>query len=265
MKIWYQSLSSYRYEPIWEDYGKTLEEQCLRAARQDTEVYVTGTPVMVRDIDKYKSLMYYHKAQVLNNMLRAEREGYNAFVIGCTYDGGLDEGREMLNIPVVGISQASYHMATMLGELFAIVTTQSYFCERYRQLVSRYGLTSKYIAGSYYFTASEEELASVLKKPEPIMEKFKAVAERAIADGASVIIPSPTFLSSLAYRAGLTTLGNIPVIDTVSVAIKTAEMLVDLKDIGITVSRKLQVYASPSERLLKEAFEKYKEAFKVEY
>ena len=68
MKIWYQTFSSYRYEPVWDEYGKTLEEQCNRVVRPDTEVYVTGTPVMVREIDRFKSLGYYHKIQVLNNM-----------------------------------------------------------------------------------------------------------------------------------------------------------------------------------------------------
>lgn len=264
MKIWYQSLSSYRYEPVWDEYGKALDEQCRRAVRPDTQVFVTGTPVMVREIDKYKSLMYFHKAQVMNNMLRAEREGYDAFVIGCTYDGGLEEGREMLGIPVLGISHTNYHMAALLGQQFATVTTSNYFAEHYRQQVERYGLGERHLAGPYVFSASEEDLARAIKEPGPMAAKFKSVAEKAVADGASVIIPNPAFLASLVFRTGLTRIGDAQVLDTVAVVVKFAEALVDLKKIGIDVSRTLQVYGSPGKELLRSSLEKYAPVFKIE-
>jgi len=198
-------------------------------------------------------------------MLKAEKEGYDAFVIGCTLDSGLEEGREMLSIPVVGISQTSYYLAAMLGELFATVTTSDYFSEKYRQMVEHYGLGSKYLRGPYAFTASEEELAIALKEPELVMEKFKAMAEKAVADGASVIIPNPAFLSSLIYKTGLTRVGDTLVMDTVSVAVKMAEMLADLRKVGIEVSRKLGVYGSPGKEVLKKTFETYAKVFKIDY
>src|SRR6185436_6014601 len=105
MKIWYQSASGYRYESVWDEYGRTLEAQCRNVLHRDTEVYVTGIPVMVRDVENWRSLQYYQNVQTLNNMRRAQREGYDAFVIGCTLDVGLPEGKSMLDIPVVGISE----------------------------------------------------------------------------------------------------------------------------------------------------------------
>ena len=36
MKIWYQSASAYRYEPVWDDYGQTLEAQCRRILHPET-------------------------------------------------------------------------------------------------------------------------------------------------------------------------------------------------------------------------------------
>ena len=264
MRLWYQSASSYRYEETWELYGKTLEEQCKRAARPDTEVYVTGLPVMMREIDRFKSVTYFHKVQMLNNMLRAEKEGYDVFVIGCTTDTGLEEGREMLNIPVVGISQTSYCLAGMLGELFAVVSISAHFCEKYRQQIVRYGLESKHLRGNYYFPATEEEVALALKDPKPVMDKFKAVAHRAIEDGASIIVPNPAFLATAAYRTGLTELDDVLVMDTISTAVKTGEMLADLKKVGVGVSRKLNVYGHPGKELLQKTFEKYRPVFKIE-
>jgi len=259
MKIWYQSAAAYRYDAVWEEWGKTVEKHIAKVVRPDTEVYIAGVPLMM-EIDKYKSIMYYHKSQILNNMLKAEKEGYDAVVVGCTLDPGVVEGKEMLNIPVVGISEASFHVAAMLGQLFAVVTIGEHFREWYRQQVEQYGLQSRHLQGNYYFDATEEEVAMALKNPEPIIEKFKATAKKAIADGASVIIPSPAFLATLLYNQGLTKLGDVVVLHTVSVAVKTAEMMVDLKKIGIEVCRKFQVYGSPPRELL----EKYRGVFKLE-
>lgn len=265
MRLWYQSASSYRYEGTFELYGKTLEEQCQRAARPDTEIYVTGLPVMMREIDRFKSLTYYHKIQMLNNMLRAEKEGYDVFAIGCTSDTGLEEGREMLDIPVVGISQTSYFLAGMLGELFAVVSISAHFCEKYRQQVVRYGLESKHLRGNYFFPATEEEVALALQDPGPVMDKFRVAAQEAIADGASVIVPHPAFLATAAYKTGLTTLDDVVVLDTITAVVKAAEMFADLRKLGVGVSRKLGVYGHPGQGLLKEAFEAYKPVFKIEH
>ncbi|MFC1916050.1 aspartate/glutamate racemase family protein [Chloroflexota bacterium] len=264
MKIWYQSTSTYRYEPVFDEYGKTLEEQCQRIVRPDTEVHVEGYKVMLRDIENYKALQYYQNIQSLNNMLRAEKEGYDAFVIGCTLDVVLEEGKAMLNIPVVGISEASYHLAAMMGHLFAVVTSSSAFFEVFREQAERYGLLSKYLQGPYIYPASEDEIATALKDPKPLMEKFKVVAEKAIADGASVIIPHPAFIATLAYKSGLTKLQDALVLDTISVAVKTAEMLVDLKKIGIEPSRRIGVYAKLDKKGREEAFEKLRNVFQIE-
>ena len=164
MKIWYQTMTSYRYDPLWDDYGKIMEAQCKRAARPGTEVYVTGLPKMLHEVDQYKSLMLYNYAsQGLNNMFRAEKEGFDAIVIGCSYDVGMDEGREMLSIPVVSITHAALHMASMLGELFAIISCTPYLYERYRQLIIRYGFQQKFLRGNYVSQITEAQLAKAIR------------------------------------------------------------------------------------------------------
>lgn len=266
MKIWYQTMSPYRYDPDFDEYGKTIEEQCRRASRPGTEVYVEGVSVFMPEIDRFKSLMYYHTSQTVNQMLKAEKEGYDAFINGCSFDTAVDEGREMLSIPVVGIAHTNLHIAAMLGELFTIVTCEPYIAERYRQLIVRYGLQSKYLQGNYVFPIIEPDIARALKEPGPLAEKFKAVAEKAVADGASVIIPIPVHISQLFYKiGGLTNLNGALVLDPIAVAVKFAEMLVDLKKLGIEFSKTFQVYASPGRDLLMKAREMYAKVFKIEY
>lgn len=264
MKIWYQSASAYGYEPVWDDYGRTLEAQCRRVVHRDTEVRVAGIPVMVRDIENWRSLQYYQNVQVLKNMRRAEQEGYDAFVIGCTLDVGLAEGKSMLDIPVVGISEASYRMAMSMGRLFAIVTSSPAFTEVYGEQVERYGVAGRYLRGPYMIRASEEEMAVALTRPQPLIEKFTAAARKAVDDGASVIVPAPAFLATLAHRAGLRELDGALVLDTVSVAVKTAEMMAGLRPAGVTPSRRIGVYCRPDHALERQSYARIGEVFSIE-
>jgi Asp/Glu/hydantoin racemase len=246
MKIWYQSASAYRFEPVWDEYGKTLEAQCKKIASPGTEVYITGIPVMVRDIENWRHLQYLQNIQTLKNMRLAQEQGYDAFVIGCTLDVGLFEGRGMLDIPVIGISESAYHVAMQLGRKFAVVTSSSAFPEVYAEQVARYGVGARYMDRPYILHASEEEIALSLVNPTPMIERFKLQAQRAIDDGASVIIPAPAFLSTLASRAGLKEMNGAVILDTVSIALKQAEMMVALHTIGLHPSRQIGVFCKPS-------------------
>ncbi len=266
MKIWYQTGTGYRYNELWEEYGKTLEQQCKAAGRPDTEVYVTGVPTHMTERDRYKSVMYYHSSQFLNNMLKAEAEGYDAFVIGCSFDERVDEGRELLNMPVIGIGQANLFLASMFGDQFAITTCEPHIAQRYHELVAKYGLQSRYLRGPYIFPISENGLAAALKNPQTVAEGFKAVAKRAVDDGASVIIPVPASIYQMFYKTNILKpedLNGAAVLDPVAVVIKFAEMMVDLKKIGIEVSRTLQVSASLGKDLRDELLKTYAPVFKI--
>ena len=267
MKIWYQSGAGYRYHELWEEYGKTLEQQCKAAARPDTEVYVTGVPTLMTERDRYKSVMYYHSNQTLNNMLRAEAEGYDAVVVGCSFDERVEEGREMLNIPVVGIGQANLFLASMFGDQFAIMTCEPHMAQRYNELVAKYGLQFKHLRGPYIFPISENGLAAALKNPETVAEGFKAVAKKAVDDGASVIVPVPASIYQMFYKTNILNsddLNGAAVLDPVAVVIKFAEMMVDLKKLGIEVSRTLQVSASLGNELRDELLRTYAPVFKID-
>src|SRR3954464_13543960 len=59
---------------------------------------------------------YFHDAY-----LRAEREGYDAAVPLGTLDLGVDGGRSLVDIPVIGLRTAMFHVAAQLGDRFGII------------------------------------------------------------------------------------------------------------------------------------------------
>ncbi len=60
---------------------------------------------------------------VLARIAEAEADGADAVVIGCFDDTGLIEAQAATALPVLGIGQASYVMAGVLGRRFAVMTS----------------------------------------------------------------------------------------------------------------------------------------------
>lgn len=155
-------------------------------------------------------------------------------------DPGLHAARELVDIPVVGPSQASMHLAAMLGHRFSFLTVFDHDVPAAEDLVARYGLSSK-LASVRAFNIP------VLALKEDVDETVRVLvelAEKAVReDGAHVIVPGCTGLAGLAPRiqAGLREQGcEVPVLDPPSVAVKLAEALVDLGQ-----SHSKRTYAPP--------------------
>jgi allantoin racemase len=55
----------------------------------------------------------------------AEADGCDGVIIYCVSDPGLRAAKEKLSIPVVGIGEAAYHVASLLGNAFSVVAASS--------------------------------------------------------------------------------------------------------------------------------------------
>lgn len=66
---------------------------------------------------------YEHEALggLLRMFVEAEQEGCAAGIIGCFYDGGLRELRELVRMPVVGMAEAALAVAATMGHKFSII------------------------------------------------------------------------------------------------------------------------------------------------
>ena len=57
---------------------------------------------------------------VMDLVKKANEDGYDAIVLACFSDPGLDAAKEISSIPVIGIEEATLHMAAMLGHNFRL-------------------------------------------------------------------------------------------------------------------------------------------------
>ena len=102
MKLFYQSMGVARRSTTGH-YAQTLRETLDRAAAPGTTVTVHGLSEGRAIADQYRFLEVLDTAEILENGLRAERDGYDAFLIGNIFEPGLHALRELLNIPVLGL------------------------------------------------------------------------------------------------------------------------------------------------------------------
>ena len=65
--------------------------------------------------------------QTIHAALEAERAGYDAFVIGHFQEPGLTECRGAVNIPVIGLGEATMLFACSIGRRIGLVTIDPVF------------------------------------------------------------------------------------------------------------------------------------------
>ena len=106
MRLFYQSLGASRRSTDG-PYAQKLAAILNNAASPGTTVDVHGLAPGKAIADQYRYLEFRDTGEILENGLSAERQGYDAFLIGNIFEPGLHALRELLNIPVIGLCEAS--------------------------------------------------------------------------------------------------------------------------------------------------------------
>lgn len=80
---------------------------------------------------------------MLEKVAEARAAGAAAIIIGCFDDTGLAEARDIAGCPVIGIGEAAYHLAAMVGRRFSVVTTLPISIPILEANVAAYGLADR--------------------------------------------------------------------------------------------------------------------------
>lgn len=150
--------------------------------------------------------------------------GCDAVVIGVSYDTGLRAARELLSIPVVGMTEAGLLTACMLGGTIGVVTFGRRVLPLYKELVAGYGLAGR-IAGWRVLesTAAYQRGAH----PELDREIVAVAADLVERDGAETILLTGAVMAGVPAR--LQPDLPVPMVDCVVCGVRQAEMLASLR------------------------------------
>ncbi len=180
---------------------------------------------------------------IIETSVRAEKDGFDAIVIGCFYDPGLREVRELLRIPVVGVCEASMHVASMLSAgKFSVLVGRKKWIPRMANNARNYGFESK-IASWRVMGLTVPDMRNREKTRAALLREAKAAAEQDLAD---VVCLGCTGMVGQAKHAQ-EVLG-IPILDPVLIGLKIAEFQAVLwKRFGISHSKSGGYEAPPAE------------------
>lgn len=218
-----------------------IREALEGVKRPDTELTVTcpdrGPETIESAYDEAFAI-----PPTLELVKKANKEGYDAVILACFSDPGLEAAREVSVIPIIGIEESTLHMAAMLGARFSILTP------RKQRIPSK--CEHVHIRGLSHFLASVRSLdlsvAETDSDPAKTKQRLINVAKTAVEkDGAEVIIMGCAGMAG--YAQEIEDILGVKVLDPVAIALKTAEAMADL---GLTHS-KIGLFAAPPEKIFK--------------
>jgi len=208
--------------------------------------------VMVTPHLEYEFYEHIYIHNFIRTAVWAEKNGYDAIVIGCFYDPGLREARELVNIPVVGVCEASVHVASMLSAgKFSILVGREKWIPKMAANVRDYGFESR-VASWRVLGLTVPDMRDREKTEAAILREARAAVEE---DRAECVVLGCTGMAGQAKKAQ-EELG-VPVLDPVLMGLKVAELRAMLwKRFGISHS-KIGGYEAPPLEEMKPIYEKF--------
>jgi len=149
--------------------------------------------------------------------------GCDAVVLGVSLDSALYALRELLPIPVVGMTEAGLLGAALVATKFGVLTYGRRMVPIYEELAGLYGLAGR-VSG---VDSVELPATAVFSEPEIVRRLTLEACARLVADGAEAVVMAGAAMAGL--NETLQAEVPVPLIDGIGCAVPLAEMLVRLK------------------------------------
>lgn len=209
----------------WPSGRREMErrEQLLNAwAFAGTRVTVVDVPEGPASIESvYEEMLAI--PETLKGVQRAERQGFDAVIIGCFGDPGLDGAREVTTVPIIGPGQSSMLLAAELGHRFSVITVMESIVAPIEYQAMKAGVHAKLAS----VLSAEIPVLELMSDRDATMRRMLEVGRLAVArDRADAIALGCMTMSFLDLADQLAAELGVPVINAGKAALKAAESLV---------------------------------------
>lgn len=194
------------------------------------EAYPKAIP---NGVVRFGSVETFFGAYFGQQAVAAERQGYDAFIVGASQDPGLREARSLVGIPVLGYGETSFHMAAMSGQRFGVVGFIRELAEPLLDNITTFGLGRR-CSGFYYLDDGPGLVREALQgNTARFVESFKRSAREAMRHGAQLLIPGEGLPNEILWSQGIHDVDGVPIVDSDGLVVKMAELQVGLAQRGI--------------------------------
>jgi Asp/Glu/hydantoin racemase len=235
-RILYQSFTD---PAVHAPYLDTLAKYVKRIASPGVTFEVRGISPADTQLGRLSELRC--GVQSIQGIVQAEREGFDAVLVGHFQDACLYEARTAVDIPVIGHGEASMHQACMLGGRIGIVSIDPVYIPWHREQVRRYGLEHR-VVDVRAMSISPDEAVAAFEDPvayDRIRTTFVDLAARMVSESQVDVVMSAGGLFALlsAEDSELAIPGALHANPTV-LAVRQAEIAVSIaRQHGAAVSR----------------------------
>lgn len=213
---------------------EAIRQQASKVASAGTEI-VAVTPFFGPDSVEGNFESYLAAVAVMDRVA-AIQEPFDALVLAGFGEHGKEGLAELLDVPVVDITEAAAHVACLLGRRYSVVTSLRRTIGQIDDRLRLAGLDGRCAS----VRATEMTVLELEAELDRTVQRIAAEATQAVeSDGAEVICLGCAGMTGLAERVEAAT--QVPVVDGVTAAVGLAESLVRL---GLRTS-KAGGYAPP--------------------
>lgn len=229
-------------------YDQMFADMAVKHKLPQTEVHVASLPQAVGGFSHIEFRSY--EAMVTHGIIRAVRaaalEGFDALAIGCFYDTGLLDAREISgDMIVTAPCQSSCEIASTLANRFGIIVGRRKWVNQMHATVREYGHEHR-LSGFYHVELGVNDFQ---KDHAVTKSRLIAAGRRAVEEDYAEALVLGCTMEVGFYHEVEEALG-VPVVDPMIAALKRAEYAALLKqDCGWTPSRKWSSEAPPEEEM----------------
>jgi allantoin racemase len=199
-------------------------------ASADTEIELQSIPSGYASIESERDALMV-APHLIAGLQKAAAGGASAGIVGCFSDPAIDAIRETVRMPIIGPGQSAIALALQLGDRYAVLTPLESGHKRTIPRLRALGLIER-LAGVRGIGISVVDLAN---EKNGSWERILASSRQCIdEDGADVLVMGCMSMAFMGVERELSRRLDVPVVNPVLAALKTAETLLDL---GLSHSR----------------------------
>lgn len=255
MKIWVQSFTDLSKLP---GYRAMLMEHASRVCGADTSINVHGVRagtypegMAPGDISSYAWARHLVDTQVVENVLQAASEGYDAVAVSCFADPGLELARSLVDIPVVSSCETALLVASTVGRSFGLLAHDKGMARILADLACSYGFKERVrVIGVLDPPLNEIDIDGAFSSSGIFSARMSEECRALVRHGVDVVIPAEGALNIALVRHGVQAIDGVPVLDSYGALLAMAELLVRLKKTSGLTSGRNERYARPPANLV---------------
>ncbi|WP_131783249.1 aspartate/glutamate racemase family protein [Legionella gresilensis] len=248
-RIWYQSFVDPKEQKNYLTHLQTFLDAYADKGFK-FEVYGLTPP----DKNLHPLTEFRCAAQTIQNAIKAQKEGFDAFVIGHFQEPGINEIKAILDIPVIGLGEANMLYACSIGRTIGLATINPIFIPWHENQINYYGLERR-ILSVQAVNAQVDDFEQAFNNKavyEKLRNSFLEQIKPMVAEGVEVIILAGGLPMLLLAQQKNLTVGGAVIVNGIAVCAKFAEMALKLQELtGNFISRRA-TYAQANSQTIEE-------------